>query len=96
MLLLIMLCLTHKISDTLGVGGRRQQPLPTPDPSLGRGKKAWLFVGCELAGKRAATVMSLVHSANQHGHGPWLYLTDVLERLPMHPNHRIDELLPHR
>ena len=60
------------------------------------GRKAWLFAGSELAGKRAAIVMSLVHSAKQHGHDPWLYLKDVLERLPMHPNHRIDELLPHR
>ncbi|WP_442286052.1 transposase domain-containing protein [Variovorax sp. M-6] len=25
-----------------------------------------------------------------------IYLKDVLERLPLHPNHRIDELLPHR
>ena len=27
------------------------------------GRKAWLFAGSELAGKRAATVMSLVQSA---------------------------------
>jgi len=30
------------------------------------------------------------------GHDPWAYLKDVLERLPSHPNSRIDELLPHR
>jgi transposase len=60
------------------------------------GRKAWLFAGSELAGQRAAVVMSLVHSAKLHGHDPWLYLKDVLERLPLHPNHRIDELLPHR
>ena len=39
--------------------------------------------------------MGLVHSAKLHGHNPWRYLKDVLERLPMHPNHRVDELLPH-
>ncbi len=60
------------------------------------GRKAWLFAGSELAGQRAAMVMSLVHSARLHGHDTWVYLKDVLERLPMHPNHRIDELLPHR
>lgn len=60
------------------------------------GRKAWLFCGSELAGQRAAVVMSLVHSAKLDGHDPWAYLKDVLERLPMHPNHRIDELLPHR
>ena len=60
------------------------------------GRKAWLFAGSELAGQRAAMVMSLVQSARLCGHEPWAYLRDVLERLLEHPNHRIDELLPHR
>lgn len=60
------------------------------------GRKAWLFAGSELAGQRAAMVMSLVQSARLHGHDPWAYLRDVLDRLLAHPNHRIDELLPHR
>ena len=59
------------------------------------GRKAWLFAGSELAGKRAAVVMSLVQSAKLHGHDPWAYLSDVLARLPNHLNSRIDELLPH-
>ena len=60
------------------------------------GRKAWLFCGSELAGQRAAIVMSLVQSAKLNGHEPWTYLRDVLERLPSHPNGRIEELLPHR
>ena len=60
------------------------------------GRKAWLFAGSELAGQRAAMVMSLVQSARLHGHDPWVYLRDVLERLLAHPYRRIDELLPHR
>ena len=60
------------------------------------GRKAWLFAGSELAGQRAAIVMSLVQSAKLNGHDPWAYLKDVLERLPTHMNSRIDELLPHR
>jgi hypothetical protein len=60
------------------------------------GRRAWLFCGSEMAGQRAAIVMSLVQSAKLCGHEPWAYLRDVLERLPAHPNHRIDELLPHR
>lgn len=60
------------------------------------GRKAWLFAGSELAGQRAAMVMSLVQSARLNGHEPWAYLKNVLERLLEHPNHRIDELLPHR
>jgi transposase len=52
--------------------------------------------GSELAGQRAAIVMSLVQSAKLDGHDPWAHLRDVLERLPSHPNSCIDELLPHR
>ena len=60
------------------------------------GRKAWLFAGSELAGQRAAMVMSLVQSAKLCGHDPWAYLKDVLTRLPTLLNSRIDELLPHR
>ena len=60
------------------------------------GRKAWLFAGSELAGQRAALVMSLVQSAKLNGHDPWAYLKDVLTRLPTHMNSRIGELLPHR
>ena len=60
------------------------------------GRKAWLFCGSELAGQRAAIVMSLVQSAKLNGHDPWVYLKDVLERLPTQPASRITELLPHR
>ncbi|GKT27166.1 IS66 family transposase [Acidovorax sp. SUPP3334] len=35
------------------------------------GRKAWLFCGSELAGQRAAVVMSLVQSAKLNGHDPW-------------------------
>ena len=58
-------------------------------------RKAWLFAGSELAGQRAAVVMSLVQSASMHSHDPWAYLKDVLTRLLGHLNSRIDELLPH-
>jgi transposase len=60
------------------------------------GRRAWLFTGSELAGQRAAIVMSLVQSAKLNGHDPHAYLKDVLQRLPSHPASRIDELLPHR
>jgi transposase len=60
------------------------------------GRRAWLFTGSELAGQRAAVVMSLVQSAKLNAHDPHAYLRDVLERLPSHPASRIEELLPHR
>jgi len=60
------------------------------------GRKAWMFVGSEQAGERAAIVMSLVQSAKLNGHDPHAYLRDVLQRLPTQLNSRIEELLPHR
>ena len=60
------------------------------------GRSNWLFAGSLRAGKRAAAVMSLLHSARINGHEPYAYFKDVLERLPTHPATRIDELLPHR
>ena len=42
------------------------------------GRKAWLFCGSELAGQRAAMMISLVQSAKLNGHDPWAYLKDVL------------------
>ena len=59
------------------------------------GRSNWLFAGSLRAGKRAAAVMSLVHSARLNGHDPYAYLRDVLERLPTQPASRIEELLPH-
>jgi hypothetical protein len=60
------------------------------------GAKNWLFIGSELAGQRAAMVMSLVQSAKLNGLEPWAYLRDVLARIHGHPSSQIDELLPHR
>jgi transposase len=60
------------------------------------GAKNWLFVGGELAGQRAAVVMSLVQSAELNGLDPWAYPRDVPARIYSHPSQRIEELLPHR
>ena len=60
------------------------------------GRRNWLFIGSQLAGERAAVVMSLLQSAKLSGHEPWAYLKDVLTRLPTQLNSRIEELLPHR
>lgn len=60
------------------------------------GRSNWLFAGSLRAGKRAAAIMSLLHTARINGHDPYAYFKDVLARLPTHPASRIDELLPHR
>ena len=59
------------------------------------GRSNWLFAGSLRAGKRAAAIMSLLHTARINGHEPYAYLKDVLERLPTQPARRIDDLLPH-
>jgi transposase len=60
------------------------------------GRNNWLFAGSLRAGQRAAAVMSLIQSARMNEHDPYIYLRDVLTRLPTHKASRIGELLPHR
>ena len=60
------------------------------------GRKNWMFSGSLRAGKRAAAIMSLIHSARLNGHDPYAYMKDVLEKHPLQPFNRIGELLPHR
>jgi transposase len=60
------------------------------------GRSNWLFAGSPRAGRRAAAVMSLIHSARLNGHDPYAYLRDVLTRLPTQRASDIEELLPHR
>ena len=59
------------------------------------GRNNWLSAGSPRAGRRAAVVMSLTQSARLNGHDPYAYLRDVLERLPLMTEHRLDQLLPH-
>jgi hypothetical protein len=58
------------------------------------GKKNWLFVGSERAGRRAAAIQTLLGTAKLNGLNPAAWLKDTLEKLPAWPNSRIDELLP--
>jgi len=58
------------------------------------GKKNWLFVGSERAGKRAAAIQTLLGTAKLNGLNPTEWLKDTLEKLPTWSNSRIDELLP--
>jgi transposase len=58
------------------------------------GKKNWLFAGSERAGMRAAAIQSLFATAKLNGVDPAQWLAETLEKIPTHPNSRIDELLP--
>ena len=60
------------------------------------GRRNWLFTGSERAGCRAAAIQSLLGTAKLNGLDPYAWLKDTLEKLPVWPNSRIDELLPLR
>jgi transposase len=59
------------------------------------GRKNFLFMGGPKGGWAAAIIFSLIESCKQNDVDPYYYLEDVLQRLPTHPNKRIQELLPH-
>ncbi|MCP3143734.1 IS66 family transposase [Pyxidicoccus xibeiensis] len=60
------------------------------------GRKNWLFLGSDEAGRRAASVYSLVLSCYRLGRDPWAYFRDVLPKLgdTRFPASRLKELLP--
>jgi len=64
------------------------------------GRRNWLFCGSDRGGRAAAVHFSLLASCKRHRHDPWLYLRDVLTRLPaMLPGASEEDLLallPHR
>ena len=58
------------------------------------GRRNWLFCGSDRGGRAAAIHFSLLASCKRHGHDPWVYLRDVLTRLPaMLPGASEEELL---
>jgi transposase len=64
--------------------------------TIATGRKNWLFTGSERGGKTMAILFSLVQSSQRHGHDPFAYLRDILERLPNHPADRLADFLPDR
>ena len=46
------------------------------------GKKNWLFIGAERAGRRAAVIQTLLGTAKLNGLDPTAWLQDTLEKLP--------------
>jgi len=64
--------------------------------TIATGRKNWLFTGSENGGKTMAVLFSVVSSCQRHGHDPFVYLRDVLTRLPDQPRERLVDLLPDR
>jgi len=62
--------------------------------AVARGRKAWLFVGSDRGGERAAMMFSLIATCRLNDVDPLAWLTDVLTRIADLPQTRLDELLP--
>ena len=62
--------------------------------SVAIGRKNWMFLGNDDSGQRTAVLYSLVVSCKNLGIDPFVYLRDVLERLPTHPPEQIADLTP--
>jgi transposase len=64
--------------------------------TIATGRKNWLFTGSAAGGRTMAILFGVVSSCQRHGHDPFVYLRDVLTRLPGLPKDRLAELLPDR
>ena len=60
------------------------------------GRKNWLFAGSDAGGATAAVLYSVISTCQRHRIDPFVYLRDILRRLPTQPAERLAELLPDR
>ena len=58
------------------------------------GKKNWLFNWTEVGAEHTGIIQSLIVTCKMHDINPNVYLTDVLQRVSMHPASKVDELIP--
>jgi transposase len=63
---------------------------------LALGRKNYLFVGSNEAGKRTAMMYSFFATCAAHQINPLIWLTTVLKKIPTHPINQIDQLLPNK
>lgn len=61
---------------------------------LALGRKNYLFAGSHNGAQRAALIYSFLGSCEKMGINPKLWLTDVLERIALHPVNKLEKLLP--
>lgn len=57
-------------------------------------RKAWLFCWSEVGAEYVGVIQSPITTCKLHQVDPYVYLTDVLQRIDRHPNQRIIELAP--
>jgi hypothetical protein len=60
------------------------------------GCKSWLFCTSEVGAKHVGYIQSLLTTCRLHDVDPYVYLTDVLQRVAIHPDSAVKELTPRR
>lgn len=58
------------------------------------GRRNWLFCWSELGAKQVGVIQSLITTCRLHGVDPSVYLTDVLQRVAIHPASEVATLTP--
>ena len=58
------------------------------------GRKSWLFCWTELGAEQVGIIQSLISTCKLQDVNPYIYLTDVLQRIQIHPNKDIEQLTP--
>lgn len=58
------------------------------------GKKNWLFIGEANAGQRSAIIYTVIESCRRRRIEPYIYLREVLTRLPHLTNKQVPEIVP--
>ena len=58
------------------------------------GRRSWLFCWTELGAEQVGIIQSLISTCKLHDINPYVYLTDVLQRIAIHPNSQIEQLTP--
>jgi hypothetical protein len=59
------------------------------------GRKNFLFAGSHEAAQRSAMLYSLLGTCKLHKINPFVWLKNVLQRIPVHPINQINDLIPH-
>jgi transposase len=59
------------------------------------GRKNYLFAGSHEAAQRGAIFYSLLACCKMNEVDPLEWLTDIMQKLPHHPDNQIEQLLPH-
>jgi transposase len=61
---------------------------------IAMGRRNWLFCWSEVGAKQVGIIQSLLSTCKLQGVYPSVYLTDVLQRIAIHPNHQVELLTP--